>query len=222
MNRSIVIFGKGPSLVRCSRELVDEYDDLVICNYPVLTKEFMELVENHEIKYHFANCGTYDIRYTDDVNNKLKIRNIINTHKNNCRKYHNFIKNKSLFREGIREYYLKYFIENYDFDPSTGIMALQYILDLKQYDKILLVGFDNFKKGEQMYYFKPQDYNNNMKYLLDDKVLKKDGTFNIISGHDPDKTFNYLNNIIDDNKNIEFTMITNLNFEKQYNNLNVI
>jgi len=79
MNKSIVIFGKGKSLLRCSKELVDEYEDIAICNYPVLNNDFNKLIEGRVIKYHFAKCRTFDDRYTDKVNEKLGIQHIINT-----------------------------------------------------------------------------------------------------------------------------------------------
>jgi len=153
MSKSIVIFGKGKSLLRCSKELVDEYEDIAICNYPVLNNNFNKLIDGRIIKYYFANCRTFDERYTDKINEKLGIQYIINTNLSTTT-YKNYIKNKLLFGENIREYYEKYFKEKYDgLNPSTGIIALQYILDLNKYDKIMLVGFDNFRKGEPMYYY---------------------------------------------------------------------
>ena len=29
--KSIIIFGKGPSLLKCTRDIVDSYDDIAIC-----------------------------------------------------------------------------------------------------------------------------------------------------------------------------------------------
>ena len=45
MSKSIIIFGKGPSVSRCTRELVDQYDDIIICNYPVLNDFFNNLIK---------------------------------------------------------------------------------------------------------------------------------------------------------------------------------
>ena len=76
----------------------------------------------------------------------------------------------------------------YDFDPSTGTLALYYIINTNIYNNILLVGFDNFKKGDQTYYYKTSEYNNKLNYLFEKNIVKSDGIFNIINGHDPDKT----------------------------------
>ena len=218
---SIVIFGKGPSLIRCTKEIIDEYEDIAICNYPVLNDIFLNLVKDREIKYHFANCGTFDNRYTNEINEELQIKSIINTNLEKHTHYQNFLQNTNLFTYNIREKYEKYFKNTYDFDPSTGIIALQYILDLKKYKKILLVGFDNFEKGEKMYYYSPNEMNSKMHYLIQNDTIKLDGTFNIISGHCPIKTEKYLNNIIEKNKNIKFNLITNMNF-KNYINMKLI
>ena len=218
MSKSILIFGKGPSLLRCTKEFVDEFDDIAICNYPVLNDFFKNLIKNREIKYHFANCGTFDERYTDKINKQLKIQNIYNTNKKTSVSYYRFLKDKSLFRENIREPILKYFLEKYNLDPNSGTMALKYILDLKEYDKIGLAGFDNFKKGEQQYYYKPNEYNNKIKYILNDKIVKKNGIYNQISGHCPIKSKKYYEDVFKNNSNIEFKLISNINFNLKLNN----
>ena len=96
--KSIIIFGKGPSLLRCTKDFVDEFDDIAICNYPFLNDFFKNLIKDKEIKYHFANCGTFDERYTDKINKQLKIQNIFNTNKKTSVNYYRFLKDKSLFK----------------------------------------------------------------------------------------------------------------------------
>ncbi len=217
--KSIVIFGKGKSLLRCNKKMVDEYEDVAICNYPVLNDSFSKLVENKNITYHFANCSTFDSRYNDKVNKQLGIKNIINTNSLNSNIYKNYLKDKILFTENIREHYLTYFKNNYDLDPSTGIMALQYILDLKIYKKIMLVGYDNFKQHKQMYYYQVNEMNDKMKYLIHNNTITKNGELNIISGHCPIKTEQYLYDIIKKYNDINFKIISDMEFK--YNNVNL-
>lgn len=50
---SIILFGKGPSVSRCTRSIVDNHNDIGICNYPVLNKFFISLIKNRTIQYHF-------------------------------------------------------------------------------------------------------------------------------------------------------------------------
>ena len=124
--KSIIIFGKGPSVSKCSKEIVEKYDDVAIVNYPVLTNFFYKLISNREIEYHFANCSDFDKRYKDHINDMLKIKNIINTHVHN--NYVHYLKN-NLIKCSIREKYETYFKNNFDLDPNSGIMALQFLID---------------------------------------------------------------------------------------------
>tara|TARA_B100001564_G_scaffold264608_1_gene226170 strand:+ start:1885 stop:2538 length:654 start_codon:yes stop_codon:yes gene_type:complete len=216
--KSIIIFGKGPSLLKCTKDIVDNYDDIAICNYPVLNDFFCNLIQNRTINYHFANCGTFDERYNDNINNLLQIQGIYNTNKTNT--YSNYISNKNLFKDNLYNTIRDYFLNNFDLDPATGTMAIQYILNLNKYDKICLVGFDNFQKGSPWYYYNPDLYNPKLKYLLGNQITEK-GIYNQISGHCPEKTLQYYLNIIEKNKNIQYTFITNLLLPNK-NNLKVI
>ena len=122
--KSIVLFGKGPSVSKCTKEIIEKYDDIAIVNYPVLNDFFTSLISNREIEYHFANCATYDDRYTDQVNDMLNIENILNTNKHTSNNYVRYLKNKKLFKDSICEKYETYFKNNFDLDPNSGIMAL--------------------------------------------------------------------------------------------------
>ena len=216
MNKSIIIFGKGPSVLKCKKEIVDEYDDIAIINYPVLNPFFNSLIENRTIKYHFANCATYDTRYNDDINKQLNIKGIYNTHFNTqIYKYKNFLKN-DIFKDSIREkgeVYLKN--KGFNFNPSSGTLALQYILSTKLYNKICVVGFDNFKQNSTCYYYNfEKEANSKLKYLINENIISKDGKLIIKSGHCPEKTQEYYEHEINENKQIKYIFITNMKMKK--------
>ena len=44
-----------------------------------------------------------------------------------------------------------------------------------KYNKILLVGFDNFVVGSQRYYFSPEEINDKLKYLIKNNTIINDG-----------------------------------------------
>jgi len=201
--KSIVLFGKGVSVLKCTPNIIKGYDDIAICNFPVLDDFFSTLISNRKIKYHFANCTTFDKRYDDKVNNQLQIEYIINTNYDKCNKYKYYIKNKNLIKKSIRTRYESIFKNTYNLNPSTGILALQYLIDTYEYNKILLVGFDNFKKGEQIYYFDINKINPDLNYLIKNNTITKKGNFNIISGHEPENTEKYLQCLSDKYKNIK-------------------
>jgi len=210
MNKSIIIFGKGPSVLKCKKEIVDEYDDIAIINYPVLNQFFLSLIKNRTINYHFANCGTFDNRYHDKTNETLNIQGVYNTNTiNSVSPYKDFLKNKSIIKESIRENLIPYFKNYFDLDPNSGTLALHYILKKNIYNKILLVGFDNYEISKQTYYYKPSEYNDSIKYLLENNIITNKGEFNINSGHNPEKTLRYIKYIIQQKSNVEFNVITN-------------
>ena len=202
--KSIILFGKGPSVLKCSREIVEKYDDIAIVNYPVINDFFGNLIKDKKIKYHFANCGTFDERYTDEKNVFLNIENIINTNLYKSNNYIHYLKNKDLIKDcKLREKYITYFKNNFDLDPNSGIMGLQFLIDTGEYDNILLVGFDNYKIGEQTYYYPIENINNKLKMYIKDNIITKEGNFNIVSGHDPEKTEIYLSSLKNKYPNIK-------------------
>ena len=60
----------------------------------------MNLIKSRTINYHFANCGTFDRRYTNKVNKKLNIQKIFNTNKG-INHYKNYLKNNTLFQNEV-------------------------------------------------------------------------------------------------------------------------
>lgn len=201
--KSIVLFGKGPSVSKCTKEIVEKYDDIAIVNYPVLNDFFSNLISGKKIKYHFANCGTFDERYTDKINDMLNIENILNTNIDINNIYAHYLKHKELFKGSIRKKYETYFKNNFDLDPNSGIMALQFLIDTGEYDNILLVGFDNYKIGEQTYYYPIENINTKLKYIIRENIITKEGNFNIVSGHNPEKTEIYLSSLKNKYPNIK-------------------
>ena len=207
--KSIILFGKGPSVSKCTKEIVEKYHDIGIINYPFINDFFANLISGKKIKYHFANCGTFDERYTDQINDTLNIENILNTHFNKSINYIHFLKNKNLFKGSIRETYDTYFKNNFDLDPNSGILALQFLIDTGEYDNILLVGFDNYKIGEQTYYYPIENINTKIKYIIgDNKDIKNDGKYNQVSGHNPEKTEIYLSSLKNKYPNIKLERLT--------------
>lgn len=221
---SIILFGKGPSVSRCTRSIVDNHNDIGICNYPVLNKFFISLIKNRTIQYHFANCVTFDERYTNKVNKENNIQIIYNTNKP-PNLYKTFLNDSTLFsNENIYELYVKNIKDNFNFSPSTGTTMLKYIIDTHKYNHITLVGFDLFEKNKQTYYYDVNEYNNKINYLIEDKhkIISKDGKFLIDSGHDFNKTKKYMEHLFESYPHIKFDLITNVKFDKIYENVNIL
>ena len=231
MKKSIVLIGKGPSLLRCNREFIDKYDDIAIIGYPPLTQDLLKLIENKKIKYHFCNCGDpYLINnntqalYNDEINKDLQIEEIYDYGggKNN---YQTYLKNKDVFfKENIKNKYLQEFKNKYNFDkwgPSGGIYALHHILKQNKYDKIGLIGFDNFQEGKKRYYFDIEYYQQSLRYLIrPNGPITPDNITNHKALHDQEITVKYLDTMFNKNE-INFELYSTILFEKKYNNVKI-
>lgn len=209
--KSIIIFGKGPSVLKCTRKIVDDHDEIAICNYPPLNDFFYSLIKDKIIHYHFANCGTFDTRWTNELNHKLQIQKIFNTNRG-VNKYMNYLNNNTLFQNKnlYQTIYKNYFDKNYKFKPPTGLYALHYILKTNKYNKITLIGFDGFDLNKTVYFFDiaKEGFRENER-LLHLGVYSKDGKLKIPTEHPTDKVINYIKDQIVKYKNIKINIISN-------------
>jgi len=230
MNKSIIILGKGPSLLRCTKEFVDQYDDIAICGFPPFTEDFLKLINNRKIKYHFCNCGdphlTKDNKplYSNEINKQYKIENIHNIN-SGVNKYSTYLNNKNIFKENLKDTFFDEFKVKYNFDkwgPSCGIYGFHYIISLKKYNKISLVGFDNFEQGKQRYYFHIKHYNPSLLYLIGRRDISNDNKTIKKTLHDQEKTIKYLSTIFNNNKSTLFELYSNIKFNKSFDNLIIL
>jgi hypothetical protein len=137
-------------------------------------------------------------------------------------KYSLYLNNKNiLINNSIYDEYILRFKEKNNFKPSSGIVALNFILNTNEYSKITLVGFDNYQKNTQIYYYKPELINPQLRYYFDRGDMKHDGTINDNEAfqHPPEKTYNYLIDTIKKNQHIKFNFITNMKFNNYFPNL---
>jgi len=218
--KSIVIIGKGPSVQRCTKEFIDSFDEVAICNHPVYS-QYEHLISNHA-DYDFINVGDPN-PYKKKLLESLGIKYIINTGGRTIMdppntilpsyniKYHPF----------YRGVCLDYFKTEHNLDPSTGIMAFHYFVSKPEYTKIGLVGFDLFQKGTPIYYFKKQEASKSLHYLWNRGSYDKNNKITFDSGHSVPKTYEYLINQIKEKKTKKFEIITNYPFE-QVENLKIM
>ena len=85
---------------------------------------------------------------------------------------------------------------------------VKYIVDLKLYNKITLVGFDNYQLGKSVYYYDPKEYNKKLLYLLGKDKWNKKGISIGKNEHSPEKSREYLKNLRKNYPDIEFNFIT--------------
>ncbi len=166
MGKSVVIIGKGPSVLNSTADFISTFDEVAICNFPP-----MEGYENYigtKADFHFFNAHDPN-PYSKEVLNNLGLKYILNTHKVPHNGYrssypdHDFSYSPDYGQKTVKE-----IEEGYGFDPSTGTQAFYYFVKNEEYSTICLVGFDFFKVGEKAYYYPPSEVQPSLKYLYSD------------------------------------------------------
>lgn len=186
--KSVVIIGKGPSVSKSTKEFVDSFDEVAICNFPPM--ENYEHFISNRATYHFLNAGD-PFPYRKDFINTLGLTHIFNTSispnslnaDTDC-----FLPDHPVSYSadyGLKTTGMVYdgklrVDENskYEFWPSTGMLCFDYFYNSPEHTKIGLVGIDCYQKGLDAYYFgldetKPALHYlwNNSTYSLDGKVI---------------------------------------------------
>tara|TARA_B100000287_G_C20621716_1_gene776186 strand:+ start:64 stop:654 length:591 start_codon:yes stop_codon:yes gene_type:complete len=192
MSKSIAIIGKGPSVLRCTRNFVDSFDEVALCGRPVF--QGYEKYIGSRGDYDFANRTSTP--YSIEQKEILGIKKTIDTGGN------------TTIRDNFRYD---------DLDPSTGILAYDYFVSQEQYTKIAIIGFDLLQTMEKMYYFKNEEFDPAVNWLWHNGTYDYKGRLTIVSGHNTEKTYEYINQTFDKYKNKQFYVISSYPFEKKEN-----
>jgi len=169
--KSVVIIGKGPSVKKSTKEFVDSFDEVAICNFPPMEKH--DHLTSNRAQYHFFAVGAGDEGFSRDFLNSLGLTHVFNASTNDfCLSQLKMLSISQSLKERtiplgqlsfLPDHPVSYFPdygsktkkryqERYGFNPSTGMLAFDYFLNSDEHYKIGLVGFD-FYQGEDVYYF---------------------------------------------------------------------
>mgnify|MGYP004449193957 CR=1 FL=1 len=192
MSKSVVILGKGPSVLRCTKDFIDSFDEVAGCGRPVFNG--YEQYISSRLDYHFTNKTATP--YSDSEKDWLGIKETILCHAESD------IKTNFKYKE---------------LDPSAGILAFDFFLKKPEYTKIALVGFDLFQQGKKMYYFDNEEFDPAVSWLWHDGTYDQEGNLTKKSLHDIDDTYEYLNDMFDSNKDKQFYIFSSYPFTKRDN-----
>ena len=163
MSKSVVIIGKGPSVLKSTKEFVDSFDEVAICNFPP-----MDGYEQHignRANYHFLNAHDPD-PYSKERINSLGLVEMYNTSYASTEGPSDIFPDHPVYYDGsYGENMIPLFKEYYKFPPSTGIIAFDFFVKREKYTTIGLVGFDFFKVNEKGYYYGTEEVQESLKYL---------------------------------------------------------
>ena len=192
LEKSVAILGKGTSVERCTREFVDSFDEVVACCRPVF--DGYENIIGSRAHYDFANRTSTP--YTNEQKEKLGVRVSIDTGGGTN------LRNEFKYK---------------DLDPSTGILAFEYFVKDPTYTKIALIGFDLFQTMKKMYYYKNEEFDSAVDWLWEDGTYDSEGRLTIVSGHETELTYEYINHMIDTHKEKQFYIFSSYPFEEKDN-----
>lgn len=181
--KSVVVVGKGPSVLDSSVEFISQFDEVAFCNFP-LVKGYEKYIGT-KCDYMFFNARDINL-YPNDILTGLELKTLYNTHYSSVPS--NYLPQplqdlKIQYNDSFAKELRPSFMKQYDFDPSTGIMAF-YAFVNAGYKKIGLVGFDFCEVGKKAYYYSVDEVQPSLRYLFgDNQPYSRDGTIQKESGH---------------------------------------
>ena len=205
--KSVVIVGKGVSVLDSTQEFLSAFDEVAFCNFPPVKK-----YEKHvgtKCDYMFANVHDINL-YSDEILDSLGLRYLFNTNpapfsfSRLPQNLQELIKNTKVeYDENYAKRIVPEFKNKFQFDPSTGILAYSYFVN-SGYKKIGLVGFDFFKVGTKVYYYPVDEVQGSLRYLYGDagnSCYSSSGIIKRESGHgSTDKVKQFVTTIANDNE----------------------
>ena len=200
MKKSIAIIGKGPSVLKSTKELVDSFDEVAICNWPPF--DGYEQYIGSRATYHFINAGD-TIDYERNLLDNLGLKKFFNTQANgnyiqelpdNILPCHDVEYEWDFGIKTREKYETKYGIW-----PSTGIMAFDHFLNCDDFNTITLIGFDFYEAGKSVYYFPKEKAKDSIHYLWNNDSYSIEGTVldKAYQSHGGNKIIKIINDLIE-------------------------
>ena len=242
---SIVILGKGKSLLRCTKQYVDSFDKVSFVNLLRVSGfekhisdrcDYLFLQTNGKLGYmardkriSWESADTWDDRRYY-INNELGIKRIFNLSTHAEDTISKFLDKDIEYDLSFRRRTLKEnswedaSVPEKNWYPPAGLVALEYFLN-KGYDKISLVCLDFYQVADEL---DAQDIYNHYYFL--DRNDKNESAINQtgedpnniqynnseFEPHDPKKQIDYVITQVKQNPDIEFEIYTNcLKIKKQ-------
>jgi len=160
---SVVIVGKGVSVLNSTEEFINSFDEVAFCNFPPV-KGYEKYIGT-KCDWMFANMWDPN-PYDPHAFSEMGIQAILNTHTKPFPDTNGNIASYNVeYSPNYGTLVVEEFKTKHGFDPSTGLQAFDFFVKNPDYDTIGLVGFDNFKVGQKAYYYSVEEVQPSLKYL---------------------------------------------------------
>jgi len=147
IKNSVVIIGKGPSVLRCNREWVDQFETVAICNHVVFEGWQHRIGTRAHWWFRNWECQTY----SEPVVKSLGLKKVINITPDEVRGTKKFRDRVPDCLEYEHFDIYQWFMDHHETNPTTGLRALEYCVR-KDFTRIGMVGVDLYEQDVQKYY----------------------------------------------------------------------
>lgn len=219
MGKSVVIIGKGPSILRTSSAYINSFDKIVIINRPVWEGYEKFIPKKAHIQY--RNNSTQN--FSKEEIKELGLEKVVSTahpgEKLHPDAHHDLIEVEyPPFTPGPDRSIIMSsdpLDPNTHFLPSSGPVAVAHLLSKDEFSKMALVGFDLMALDHRAYYFKTNELQRNLKYLFGLGYYSSDENFIRLkpSDHNIEQTQGFLVEKMKQYADVKFEVTTdNVNF----------
>jgi len=207
---SVILLGKGPSILRLSSDYVETFNKIAIVNRPIWKGYEQHIPSNADIQY--RNNSTEDFTKSEFID--AGIKTVISTaspdeilppqaHHNIAEvRYPKWPVNQN--RDSIALSF-----DGKSFNASSGVVAFYDLVSCGKFSKVGVAGIDLLENGQRAYYFEPEEAPANMQYLFG-KTYDRDGFFRRQeSGHSESDSREFMLYTMQKNAHIQFEIATN-------------
>ena len=211
-NNSAIIIGKGPSILKTNRQYVENFDKIIIANRPVWDGYEKYIPKKAHIQY--RNNSTDNFSKQQFIN--LGIEKVVSTalpcEPLPYEAHHGIaeVVYSQFELDPEDDQSFAFYFNKKKVNPSTGILAVYHTIKSNLYNKIALVGFDLIVRNKRMYYFKPNEMQQNKQFMfgLGYYSSESNGFLSLKHNTHSENSGEFLIYLMENNKNIQFEVTT--------------
>tara|TARA_R100000008_G_scaffold36503_1_gene20789 strand:- start:978 stop:1658 length:681 start_codon:yes stop_codon:yes gene_type:complete len=208
--RSVILLGKGPSILKLEAEYVEGFDQIAIANRPIWKGYEQHIPPKADIQY--RNNSTEDFAKSEFID--LGIKTVISTaspdERLRPRAHHNIAEvryPKWPVNQNRDSIVLSF--GGKSFNASSGVVAFYDLVSCGKFSKVGVAGIDLLENGQRAYYFEPEEAPANMQYLFGGIYDRNGFIRKKESGHSEPGSREFMFYTMQKNAHIQFEIATN-------------
>jgi len=208
---SVILLGKGPSILKLEAEYVEGFDQIAIVNRHIWEGYSQHIPPKADMQY--RNNSTENFSESEFI--EMGIKEVISTAGPNVelprRAHYNIAEVR--YPEWPVNQNRDSIVLSFDdktFNASSGVVAFYDLVNCKKFNKISVAGIDLMENGQRAYYFEPEEAPANMQYLFEWGIYDRNGFIRKKeSGHSESDSREFMFYTMQKNTHIQFEIATN-------------